>query len=114
MKTTPIRSMSMMVLIAFSLSSCATEPSHESFFRALNSSIGRSVDSDPFGNYCSVRSLSMTGINTLPNGYEEHKHVRGPIRNVGACPYSCEVDPKTRTVVAVHIEGSAQNCVQFP
>lgn len=106
---------SAVVLIAVSTAaSCATAPSHEGFVRFLSASVGISVDTDPFGNLCSVKGPSLVEIIRLPNGNEEHKHIRRPIRGVGACPYSCEVEPKTHTVVAVRIDGSDKDCVQFP
>lgn len=104
----------MLIAIFAGLVSCKTAPSHESFVGALNSSVGRSVDSYPLSNKCHPSLPSFVRIIVLPNGHEEHKHIRPPIRNVGPCAYSCEVDPRTGKVLAVRVEGSETDCVDFP
>lgn len=101
------------LISALFLASCAIEPSHESFVQMLDNSIGKSVDAGWLTTMCST-SYFLTDTEVLPNGNERHRHVRPPIRNVGECPFSCEVNPKSRLVVSIMVEGTAQNCVQFP
>ena len=93
------------------LVACATAPSHDGFVRILHNNIGKSIDTEL--TYC-FQAYHVLGISALPNGREEYKHLIPPHRGVGSCPYSCEVDPRTRTVVAVRIDGLEKDCVQFP
>ena len=99
------------ILATLLLVSCATEPSHEGFVNILNSSIGRPVDSNPLSNLCAAPPIEVKAISI---DQEEYRYVRRPIRNVGACAYSCEVNKASRLVTAVRVDGSEKDCVQFP
>lgn len=98
-------------IVSLALASYSTTPSSEGFVRSLRNNIGRSIDTEFL--YCS-KDHHVTDISLLPGGHHEYRHVIPPHRGVGACTYYCEVDQKTRTVVAMRIDGTDKDCVQFP
>lgn len=106
-----LNAMAISAAIMSSLTSCSSTPSQGGFVRSLHNNVGRSIDTELL--YCS-KDHYVTDVNLLSNQHDEYKHVIPRHRGVGACTYFCEVDQKTRTVVAVRIDGMDNGCVQFP
>ena len=87
--------------------SCASVTPHENFMKGLKSAIGTSVDIEPMLSLCS-RGRKDIESKTLPNGHIEDRQIMR--RGHSECIYYCEVDPQTRVVVSVRVEGNNDNC----
>jgi len=102
-----------LVLVATGCTAPSTPP-HEVFRRLLVANIGRSIDVASYSAYCSARRTQLVQRRPLSNGNEEYKFQYPPANRINACTYFCEVDPKSRTVVAVRIDEAENDCQTVP
>jgi hypothetical protein len=106
-----MRTLALMATTVLAVAACAGPPTRERFNALFANNVGRGIDGDRYSSFCSVkRTEDLAGVQRLANGLDRYKFAVGPVGKVGPCTYYCDVDPRSRTVVAVKIDEVANDC----
>lgn len=101
-------SMTMVLAALLIVPGCTTVTPHQNFKNALQSMLGKNVDTG--APYSWTRKSALIDSSPLPNGniLNRYKYYRG------SCIYKFEADPRTRKIVGASFEGKETDCVLNP
>ena len=94
------------VLLALSLTGCVTPPEHDAFKQVMDHQVGKSID-DP-DVYPVLYKLRLTNTKSAPNGNLEYQYATG---RRGKCELKFEVAPLERKIVKWSYDGGERECV---
>jgi hypothetical protein len=100
----------LLVLLMFTLGACNTISPHDNFKRALNSTVGTSLDDQKINGQWLV-SREPIAENRLPNGNIEYTYL---YMTRFKCMFAFEIENKTRKIVNARIVSGEHDCFINP